>query len=215
MGFAYDWKREFATSDENYYKWEQWFFLELVKKGLAYQEEAEVNWDPVDQTVLANEQVIDGKGWRSGAVVERKKLNQWFFKITKFSNELLDNLKNLDQWPNKVKVMQKNWIGKSFGCEINFKIEGNLPINEIKCFTTRPDTLYGFSFLAVSVDHPLSKYFNDKKDFLEFKKQCSKTGTTEESIALGEKIGYKTNLFAINPLDNSQRVPVYLSLIHI
>ncbi len=211
LGLSIDWDREISTCSEDYYKHQQLFFLELFDKGLVYRKENYVNWDPVDETVLANEQVIDGKGWRSGANVERKKLNQWFFNISKFSEDLLDGLEKLDDWPNKVKVMQKNWIGKSFGCEIDFKIEGNLPINEIKCFTTRPDTLYGFSFLAVSVDHPLSKYFNDKKDFLEFKKQCSKTGTTEESIALGEKIGYKTNLFAINPLDNSQKVPVYFA----
>ena len=211
LGLSIDWDREISTCSEDYYKHQQLFFLELFDKGLVYRKENYVNWDPVDETVLANEQVIDGKGWRSGANVERKKLNQWFFNISKFSEDLLGGLEKLDDWPNKVKVMQKNWIGKSFGCEINFKIEGSLPINEIKCFTTRPDTLYGFSFLAVSVDHPLSKYFNDKKDFLEFKKQCSKTGTTEESIALGEKIGYKTDLFAINPLDNNQKVPVYFA----
>ncbi len=211
LGLSIDWDREISTCSEDYYKHQQLFFLELFDKGLVYRKENYVNWDPVDETVLANEQVIDGKGWRSGANVERKKLNQWFFNISKFSEDLLGGLEKLDDWPNKVKVMQKNWIGKSFGCEINFKIEGSLPINEIKCFTTRPDTLYGFSFLAVSVDHPLSKYFNDKKDFLEFKKQCSKTGTTEESIALGEKIGYKTDLFAINPLNNNQKVPVYFA----
>ena len=211
LGLSIDWDREISTCSEDYYKHQQLFFLELFDKGLVYRKENYVNWDPVDETVLANEQVIDGKGWRSGANVERKKLNQWFFNISKFSEDLLGGLEKLEDWPNKVKVMQKNWIGKSFGCEINFKIEGSLPINEIKCFTTRPDTLYGFSFLAVSVDHPLSKYFNDKKDFLEFKKQCSKTGTTEESIALGEKIGYKTDLFAINPLNNNQKVPVYFA----
>tara|TARA_Y100001936_G_scaffold123149_1_gene120368 strand:- start:2359 stop:4902 length:2544 start_codon:yes stop_codon:yes gene_type:complete len=211
LGLSIDWNREISTCSEDYYKHQQLFFLELFDKGLVYRKENYVNWDPVDETVLANEQVIDGKGWRSGANVERKKLNQWFFNISKFSEDLLGGLEKLDNWPNKVKVMQKNWIGKSFGCEIDFKIEGDLPINQIKCFTTRPDTLYGFSFLAVSVDHPLSKYFNDKKDFLEFKKQCSKTGTTEESIALGEKIGYKTELFAVNPLDNKQKVPVYFA----
>jgi len=211
LGLSIDWDREISTCSEDYYKHQQLFFLELFDKGLVYRKENYVNWDPVDETVLANEQVIDGKGWRSGANVERKKLNQWFFNISKFSEDLLDGLEQLDNWPNKVKVMQKNWIGKSFGCEIDFKIEGNLPVNLIKCFTTRPDTLYGFSFLAVSVDHPLSKYFNDKPDFIEFKKECSKTGTTEESIALGKKIGYKTDLFAINPLDNNQKVPVFFA----
>ena len=174
-----------------------------MRKGLVYRKENYVNWDPVDQTVLANEQVIDGKGWRSGAVVERKKLSQWFFNISKFSDDLLESLDNLENWPNKVKTMQKNWIGKSFGCEINFKVEGNPSINEIKCFTTRPDTLFGFSFLAVSIDHPLSKFYEKDKNFLKFKNDCSKTGTTEEAIAQAEKIGFKTELEAVNPLNQS------------
>ncbi len=210
LGLSIDWKREISTCSPEYYKHQQVFFLELYDKGLVYRKESYVNWDPIDKTVLANEQVIDGKGWRSGAVVERKKLNQWFFNITKFSQELLNGLDDLDQWPNKVKTMQKNWIGKSFGCEINFQIEGNLPIDEIKCYTTRPDTLFGFSFLAVSPDHPISKFYNENKDFLKFKKECSKTGTTEESIAQAEKIGFKTNLLAINPLNN-KKVPVYFA----
>jgi leucyl-tRNA synthetase len=211
MGLSLDWDREISTCSEEYYKHQQLFFLELYEKGLVYRKENYVNWDPVEQTVLANEQVIDGKGWRSGEPVERKKLNQWFFNISKFSEELLDGLNELKNWPDKVKTMQKNWIGKSIGCEVNFKIEGNLPINTIKCFTTRPDTLFGFSFLAVSVDHPLSKYFLDKPEFIKFREECSKTGTTEESIALGEKIGFKTDLFAINPLDEKQKVPVYFA----
>ena len=161
--------------------------------------------------MLANEQVIDGKGWRSGAAVERKKLNQWFFNITKFSNELLSSLDQLDNWPNKVKIMQKNWIGKSFGCEIKFNIEGSDDIKEIKCYTTRPDTLFGMSFLALSVDHPLAKYYEGDASFKEFKSKCSKTGTTEESIANAEKIGYKTDLIAINPLDQNIKVPVYFA----
>tara|TARA_B100000214_G_scaffold277825_1_gene207598 strand:+ start:1168 stop:3720 length:2553 start_codon:yes stop_codon:yes gene_type:complete len=211
LGLSIDWDREISTCSEEYYKHQQLFFIELYKKGLVYRKENYVNWDPVDETVLANEQVIDGKGWRSGAIVERKKLNQWFFNISKFSQELLDGLNNLENWPNKVKVMQKNWIGKSFGCEIDFKIEGNLPVNEIKCFTTRPDTLFGFSFLAVSVDHPISKYFINDPEFIKFKNECSKTGTTEESIALGEKIGFKTNLLATNPLNPIEKVPVYFA----
>ena len=161
--------------------------------------------------MLANEQVVDGKGWRSGAVVERKKLNQWFFKISHFSEELLNDLDDLKEWPDKVKTMQKNWIGKSYGCEINFKIEGSDKINSIKCYTTRPDTLFGFSFLALSVDHPLSKYYEKDPEFIKFKEQCSKTGTTEESIAQAEKIGFKTNLVAINPLDKSKKVPLYFA----
>ncbi len=211
LGLSIDWEREISTCSEEYYKHQQLFFLELFEKGLVYRKENYVNWDPVDETVLANEQVIDGKGWRSGATVERKKLNQWFFNISKFSQELLDGLEKLDQWPNKVKTMQKNWIGKSFGCEINFKTEGNLPVKEIKCFTTRPDTLFGFSFLALSIDHEISKHYEKDKKFQDFKKECSKTGTTEEAIAMGDKIGFKTNLMAINPLDSSQKVPVYFA----
>ena len=211
LGLSIDWDREISTCSEEYYKHQQLFFLELYEKGLVYRKENYVNWDPIDQTVLANEQVIDGKGWRSGAIVERKKLNQWFFNISKFSQELLDGLNELKQWPNKVKVMQKNWIGKSFGCEIAFKTEGSLPVKEIKCFTTRPDTLFGFSFLAVSVDHEISKHYLEDKKFQEFKKECSKTGTTEEAIAIGEKIGFKTDLVAINPLNPSQKVPVFFA----
>ena len=211
LGLSIDWDREISTCSSDYYKHQQKFFLELYDKGLVYRKEQDVNWDPIDQTVLANEQVIDGRGWRSGAKVEKKKLNQWFFNITKFSNELLDNLENLDQWPNKVKVMQQNWIGKSFGCEINFEVESEKEIKQIKCFTTRPDTLYGMSFLALSVDHPLSEFYKNKKEFLDFKKKCSETGTTEESIANAEKIGFKTDLIAINPLDKSIKVPVYFA----
>jgi len=211
LGLSIDWDREISTCSSSYYTHQQKIFLDLYDKGLVYRKENYVNWDPIDQTVLANEQVIDGKGWRSGANVERKKLNQWFFKISKFSEELLSGLNKLDEWPNKVKVMQKNWIGKSFGCEVNFKIEGNSEIKNIKCFTTRPDTLFGFSFLALSIDHPISKFFKDDKDFIQFKKDCSKNGTTEESIAQAEKIGFKTNLFAINPLDETIKVPVYFA----
>ncbi len=211
LGLSIDWSREISTCSEEYYKHQQNFFLELLEKKLVYRKENYVNWDPVDETVLANEQVIDGKGWRSGAAVERKKLSQWFFNISKFSQDLLDGLESLETWPNKVKTMQKNWIGKSFGCEIEFKIEGDLPVEKIRCFTTRPDTLFGFSFLALSVDHEVSKYFINNKDFQKFKNECSKTGTTEEAIAVGEKIGFKTNLEAINPLDPSQKVPVYFA----
>ena len=211
LGLSIDWDKEISTCSPEYYKHQQAFFLELYDKGLVYRKENYVNWDPVDQTVLANEQVIDGKGWRSGAAVERKKLNQWFFNISKFSDELLEGLKNLDDWPNKVKTMQKNWIGKSFGCEVNFKIESTLPVEFIKCFTTRPDTLFGFSFLAVSIDHPIAKFYEKDNRFLKFKEDCSKTGTTEESIAQAEKLGFRTELMAINPLDPSIKVPVYFA----
>ena len=211
LGLSIDWDREISTCSEEYYKHQQLFFLEMYEKGLVYRKENYVNWDPVDKTVLANEQVIDGRGWRSGAIVERKKLNQWFFNISKFSEDLLNELNNLNKWPNKVKTMQKNWIGKSFGCEIDFKIQGNNNIDKIRVFTTRPDTLFGLSFLALSVDHPISKYFKNDSEFEKFQIECSKTGTTEESIAQGEKIGFKTNLTAINPLNTSQKVPVYFA----
>ena len=211
LGLSIDWDREISTCSPDYYKHQQEFFLELYEKGLVYRKEQYVNWDPVDQTVLANEQVIDGKGWRSGAIVERRKLNQWFFNITKFSSELLKGLDDLSEWPNKVKVMQKNWIGKSFGCEIKFKVENSNNIDAISCFTTRPDTLFGMSFLAVSVDHPLSKFYENDEKFKLFKKQCSTTGTTEESIANAEKIGFKTDLVAINPLNENIKVPVYFA----
>ena len=211
LGLSLDWDREISTCNEEYYKHQQIFFLELLEKGLVYRKENYVNWDPVDETVLANEQVIDGKGWRSGAIVERKKLSQWFFNISKFSQDLLDGLDELNTWPSKVKTMQKNWIGKSFGCEIDFDIEGDLPINKIKCFTTRPDTLFGFSFLAISIDHEISNFYKDNKEFIKFKEECSKTGTTEEAIAVGEKIGFKTNLVAKNPLNPEQKVPVYFA----
>jgi len=211
LGLSIDWDKEISTCSPEYYKHQQEFFLDLYDKGLVYRKKNYVNWDPVDQTVLANEQVVDGKGWRSGAIVERKKLNQWFFKISKFSEDLLQGLEYLNNWPNKVKIMQKNWIGKSFGCEIEFKVKSDKPIESIKCYTTRPDTLFGFSFLALSVDHPLAKYYEEDKKFQNFKKECSKTGTTEESIASAEKLGFKTNIIAINPLDKNMKVPVYFA----
>ena len=211
LGLSIDWDREISTCSDDYYKHQQNFFLELLEKKLVYRKENYVNWDPVDETVLANEQVINGKGWRSGALVERKKLSQWFFNISKFSQDLLDGLNQLDKWPNKVKTMQKNWIGKSFGCEIDFKIESELPIKKIKCFTTRPDTLFGFSFLALSVDHEISEFYKNNTEFIKFKELCSKTGTTEEAIAVGEKIGFKTDMHAINPLNPKEKVPVYFA----
>ena len=211
LGLSIDWDREISTCTPEYYKHQQQFFLEMYDKGLVYRKENYVNWDPVDETVLANEQVIDGKGWRSGAPVQRKKLNQWFFNITKFAEDLLSNLDELHNWPNKVKVMQKNWIGKSYGAEVKFKIEGSNDIKEIECYTTRPDTLFGLSFLALSVDHPVAKLYENNKDFLKFKEACSKSGTTEESLAIAEKIGFKTNLVALNPFDEKIKVPVYFA----
>ena len=211
LGLSIDWDKEISTCSPEYYKHQQEFFLELYDKGLVYRKENYVNWDPVDQTVLANEQVINGKGWRSGAVVERKKLNQWFFKITEFSKELLESLNTLEEWPNKVKIMQQNWIGQSYGCEVKFKIHSQKNIKEIKCYTTRPDTLFGMSFLALSIDHPIAKFYTSDPEFIKFKKECSKTGTTEESIAAAEKLGFKTDLEAINPLDENIKVPVFFA----
>ena len=169
-----------------------------------------MNWDPVEQTVLANEQVINGKGWRSGAVVERKKFSQWFFDITKFSNDLLKGLDELDSWPEKVKIMQKNWIGKSIGCEINFKIEGEN--NNINVFTTRPDTIFGASFLAVSVDHPICKSFLKMKSITTLKMSVLK-GTTEEALANAEKIGFNTNLFVEHPFIKNKKFQFMLLIL--
>ena len=211
LGLSLDWDREISTCDPEYYKHQQEFFLELFEKDLVYKKDTYVNWDPAEQTVLANEQVINGKGWRSGTVVERKKLSQWFFNIKKFSQSLLDELQNLKNWPEKVKLMQKNWIGKSYGCEINFQIDKKNKFDKIKVFTTRPDTIFGASFIALSVDHPIAKNFEGSKDFLSFKSECSKMGTTEEALANAEKIGFNTDLFAIHPLKNKIKLPVYIA----
>jgi len=211
LGLSLDWDREISTCDPEYYKHQQEFFLELFEKDLVYKRDTYVNWDPAEQTVLANEQVIDGKGWRSGVAVERKKLSQWFFNIKKFSQNLLDELQNLKNWPDKVKLMQKNWIGKSYGCEINFKIKKINKFEKIKIFTTRPDTIFGASFIALSVDHPIAKMFNESSDFLSFKSECSKMGTTEEALANAEKIGFNTGLFVIHPFDKKIKLPVYIA----
>ena len=208
LGLSIDWDREISTCDSNYYKHQQEFFIEMYKKGLVQKKETYVNWDPVDKTVLANEQVIDGKGWRSGVEVERKKLHQWFFNITKFSQELLNDLEKLPGWPEKVKLMQKNWIGKSEGCEIIFKTENK---KDIKVFTTRPDTIYGASFIAISADHPLTKDCEKDKNFIKFKEECNKMGTTEEALANAEKIGFDTKIKALHPFDVKKSLPVYVS----
>ena len=210
LGLSLDWDREISTCEPEYYKHQQEFFLELFKKKLVYKKDTYVNWDPAEQTVLANEQVIDGKGWRSGVAVERKKLSQWFFNIKKFSQNLLDELQKLKNWPDKVKLMQKNWIGKSYGCEIDFKID-KISSKKIKVFTTRPDTIFGASFIALSVDHPIAKNFEKNKDFISFKSGCSKMGTTEEALANAEKIGFNTNLFALHPLNKKIKLPIYIA----
>ena len=209
LGLSIDWDLEISTCDKEYYKHQQELFIDFFNKGLVIQKETYVNWDPVDETVLANEQVINGRGWRSNAIVERKKLSQWFFNISKFSNELLEDLDTLNEWPEKVKLMQKNWIGKSVGCEIDFEI--NDKEKKVKVFTTRPDTIFGATFLAVSVDHPLCKNLEKQKDFIEFKKKSSQVGTTEEAIANAEKIGFNFGLKAKHPFIKNKTIPIFVA----
>ena len=209
LGLSIDWDHEISTCDKEYYKHQQELFIDFYNHGLVSRKETYVNWDPVENTVLANEQVINGRGWRSNAIVERKKLSQWFFNITKFAEPLLNDLNNLKGWPEKVKLMQKNWIGKSFGCEIFFDIHNN--DKQIKIFTTRPDTIFGASFIALSSDHPLSQKFKDNKEFIKFKKECDKTGTTEEALANADKIGFNSNLFVKHPFIKDKKIPIYFA----
>ena len=209
LGLSIDWESEISTCDQEYYKHQQELFIDFYKEGLISRKETYVNWDPAEKSVLANEQVINGKGWRSGAVVERKKLSQWFFNITQFSESLLSDLENLEGWPNKVKVMQKNWIGKSFGCELDFNVSDTK--DKIRVFTTRPDTIFGASFIAISVDHMLSHKFKENSEFLKFKRECNKTGTTEEALANAEKLGFNTNLFAEHPFIKNKKIPIYFA----
>ncbi len=207
IGLSIDWEREISTCDASYYKHQQKIFIEFFKNGLVYKKDSFVNWDPVDKTVLANEQVIDGKGWRSGAIVEKKKLSQWFLNISKFSEELLGDLNQLENWPEKVKLMQKNWIGMSEGAEIKFKIsQSKLSID---VFTTRPETIFGASFIALSVEHPLSSQFLDDEKFLEFRNRCLKMQETKDSVQ--EKIGFHTSLFAEHPFIKNEKIPVFFS----
>ena len=209
LGLSIDWDLEISTCDEKYYKHQQELFIDLYNEGLVLKKENYVNWDPVENTVLANEQVVNGKGWRSGATVERKKLSQWVFNITKFADELLSDLKLLNNWPEKVKLMQQNWIGKSVGCEIDFKIFDRE--EKIKVFTTRPDTIFGASFIALSMDHPACKEFESEKEFLKFKEECLKTGTTEEALASAEKKGFQTNLEVKHPFIKDKKIPVFVA----
>ena len=209
LGLSIDWDLEISTCDKNYYKHQQELFIDFYNSGLISRKETYVNWDPVEKTVLANEQVINGRGWRSNSLVERKKLSQWFFNISNFSNELLNDLNSLKGWPEKVKLMQKNWIGKSFGCEINFEIKNSN--DKIKVFTTRPDTIFGASFIALSADHIISKKFIDSKEFIQFKKECNKTGTTEEALANAEKIGFNSGLSVIHPFIKDKLIPIYFA----
>ncbi len=209
LGLSIDWSREFATCDPEYYHQQQKLFLQFYKAGFVYRGEADVNWDPVDQTVLANEQVIDGKGWRSGAVVERRKLSQWFFKITAFAEELLTALDTLDQWPEKVRIMQRNWIGKSEGLKFQFTLSDG---EKLDVFTTRPDTLFGASFVGLSPDHPLTQELakTDLK-LQDFIAECRKTVTAESEIEKAEKLGYDTGLTAAHPFDPNWKLPVMVA----
>ena len=209
LGLSIDWDLEISTCDESYYKHQQELFIDFYNKGYVSRKENYVNWDPTEQTVLANEQVIDGKGWRSGAIVQRKKLSQWVFNITKFTNELLNDLELLKDWPEKVKLMQKNWIGKSVGCEMDFELTDTK--EKIKVFTTRPDTIFGTSFLAISVDHPICHQFEKNKKFILFKEECLKVGTTEEALAVAEKNGFNTGLFANHPFIKDKKIPVFFA----
>jgi leucyl-tRNA synthetase len=208
LGLSIDWDREISTCDEDYYKQQQILFSFFFKRNLVYKKESYVNWDPIDQTVLANEQVIDGKGWRSGAIAEKKKLSQWFLNITKYSNELLESLENLKGWPDKVKLMQKNWIGKSMGCEIDFLTNND---KKIKIFTTRPDTIFGASFIAIAPDHPFTKFFESDKNFLNFKNEALKNIAIESSLSKNEKLGFKTPYFVFHPFIKEKKLPIYVS----
>jgi leucyl-tRNA synthetase len=207
LGFGYDWDRELATCEPDYYRWEQWFFTKLYEKGLVYKKESEVNWDPVDQTVLANEQVIDGRGWRSGALVEKKKIPQWFIKITDYAEELLNDIDTLDGWPDAVRTMQRNWIGKSVGADVEFK----LPTAEqsLTVFTTRPDTLMGVTYLAVAPDHPLAQtQAQDNEGLAGFIAECRSMSTAEADLETMEKKGFPLGVSAVHPV-TGEDVPVW------
>ena len=209
LGLSYDWSREINTSSPDYFHWEQWFFIQLLEAGLVERKEAEVNWDPVDQTVLANEQVIDGKGWRSGALIERKKINQYFLKITQYADELLEGLEVLDDWPSQVKLMQKNWIGKSRGLSFHFSIKDMNKTLEV--FTTRPDTLFGATYCAIASDHPLAiNLMGINPEIQSFVADNQSTKKTEAALAKQEKIGIDTGLRAINPITNEE-LPIWIA----
>ena len=215
MGLSLDWSRELATCDEIYYQQQQKLFLKFYNENLIYKKESLVNWDPIENTVLANEQVIDGKGWRSGAEVEQKKLSQWFFKITDYAESLLKSLENMENWPDKVKTMQKNWIGKSFGCEIDFEItseESSLNKEIIKIFTTRPDTIFGATFCALSPFHPLvDKLIDNDQDLKKQVDDLRSQKISEETIAKNDKIGINTKLFIKHPFIKNKLLPVYIA----
>jgi leucyl-tRNA synthetase len=215
IGLSLDWSREFATCDPSYYKHQQKMFLDFLRAGLAEREKRKINWDPVDMTVLANEQVIDGRGWRSGAVVEQREMNQWVFKITKYSQELLDALDTLDRWPDKVRLMQRNWIGRSEGLLVRFALDpATTPAgeSELKIFTTRPDTLFGAKFMAIAADHPLAQAAATKNPKLaEFIADVKRIGTAQEIIDTAEKQGFDTGIRAVHPFDPNWKLPVYVA----
>ncbi len=214
MGLSLDWSREFATCDVEYYHRQQYLFLDMMEKGLVYRKQSKVNWDPVDQTVLANEQVIEGRGWRSGALVEQRELTQWFFKITDFSQDLLDALDTLDQWPEKVRLMQKNWIGRSEGLTLRWEIAGAAPAghSEITVYTTRPDTLFGASFLAIAADHPVAKAVAEgNAEIAAFCEECRRAGTSLAALETAEKKGVDTGIKVRHPFDPSWELPVYVA----
>ena len=209
LGLAIDWKREIATCRPEYYKWEQWLFTQLFKKKLIYKKISTVNWDPIDQTVLANEQVIDGKGWRSGAVVEKKEIPQYFMKITEYADELLNDLDSLEGWPEQVKTMQRNWIGKSYGCEIEFGIKNHTDF--VKIYTTRPDTLLGVTYLAIAAEHPLASLIKKNNPAIEaFVNECTRGSVAEADLATAEKIGIDSGLRAIHPITQKE-VPIWIA----
>ncbi|MGH6727713.1 MAG: class I tRNA ligase family protein, partial [Pseudolabrys sp.] len=215
LGLSLDWARELATCDPSYYKHQQKMFLEFIKAGLVERKQSKVNWDPVDHTVLANEQVIDGRGWRSGAVVEQRELTQWFFKITDYSDDLLNALDTLDRWPDKVRLMQRNWIGRSEGLLIRFMLDTATTPNaesELDIFTTRPDTLFGAKFMALSADHPLAAAAAAKNPKLAaFIEQCRHIGTAQAAIDTAEKMGFDTGIRAEHPFDPNWTLPVYVA----
>jgi leucyl-tRNA synthetase len=209
LGFALDWSREIATCEPDYYGQEQALFLDMLAAGLVYRRESAVNWDPVDMTVLANEQVIDGRGWRSGALVEKRKLNQWFLKITQFADELLDGLKALDHWPDKVRVMQENWIGKSQGLQFAWSLSDG---GSVEVFSTRPDTIFGASFIAVAADHPIAQAAAARDpDAVRFIELCKQGGTTAAELETQEKLGFDTGVTATHPFDPAWQIPVYIA----
>ncbi|KPF42882.1 leucine--tRNA ligase [Rhizobium sp. AAP43] len=212
MGLSIDWSREFATCDVEYYHRQQHLFLDFLEKGLVYRKNSKVNWDPEDMTVLANEQVIDGRGWRSGALVEQRELTQWFFKITDFSQDLLDALDTLDQWPEKVRLMQKNWIGRSEGMIVRWEIVSGSTEGEVAVYTTRPDTLFGASFLAISADHPLAREASARDAAIDaFCQECRHAGTSLAALETAEKKGIDTGIRVKHPLDSSLELPVYVA----